>query len=148
MLKIGSQLINEELVQLAQYNPMAPMGSPTLALFISGQVSMYSGLDVPEAWTILQPETGFVQVGSDGLTLVNTNLVELAFIVPGPPQQFVFRIQGRDYMFDAPGKFDFSALQTPMAAAETVDTDTDSDNAQSQEERPSPEWADVKKNAR
>jgi hypothetical protein len=113
MLKIGSVLVNEELVQVVNFDPLAPMG-PALMIFLSGQLVTFVGPDVAEAWNVLQAETGFVLVGkTQGNWLVNSDQVGFASI---QGSQFVFRIQGRDYAFNDPGDFDFAQLQSPSSA--------------------------------
>ena len=138
MLKIGSLLVNEEQVQLVRYDPVAP----ELDVYTSGQITTFNGPDIAEAWRVLQAETGFVMVGkSDGQFLVNTDLVELAYIVTleGVPPSYVFRIQGRNYSFDDPGNFDFSALTASPAARSSQS----SENAAA---APVSDWDEVKKN--
>ena len=113
MLKIGSFLVNEELVQLAQYDPTVP----NLSIFMSGQLNTFTGPDVPEAWAVLGDETGFTVVGeTNGNFLINANLVEMVFL-QGPPVAYVFRVGGRNYVFSDPGKFDVSALSGAVAAS-------------------------------
>jgi hypothetical protein len=120
VLKIGSVLVNEELVQLAKYDPSIPQ----LSVYTSGQMTAFDTHDITEAWSLLSAESGFVLVGkSEGHILLNTDLVELAFITGGG--LFAFRIAGRDYTFRDPGDFSFSVLETPAAAAE-VEIETSS----------------------
>ena len=92
------------------------------SMSLRAEITSFSDADVAEAWAVLSAETGFVEVGTtDGHFLINTDLVELAFIrdTLGGVPQYVFRIQGRDYTFDDPGKFDFSPL-TGAAASPAV----------------------------
>ena len=125
MLKIGSFLVNEEQVQLVIYDPSLPQ----LSIYTSSQVTLFNGSDIGEAWNVLSAETGFVLVGkTQGQTLINSDLVELAFSAAG---LFVFRVQGRDYMFADPGdfEFEFSKLAAVPAAAASVAVGIEPDEA-------------------
>jgi hypothetical protein len=116
MLKIGSFLVNEELVQLVQYDPTVPV----LSLFIAGQLNQFTSADIAEAWAVLNDETGFVIVGeTNGNFLINSNLVEMAFL-QGPPVGYVFRVGGHNYVFSDPGKFDFGPLTVSAPAVSAV----------------------------